>query len=77
MGTITEELFSRRLGHTVRAGDTVIADVDVAMAHDVTGPLAIEAFRSLDLPCGTRTESSSTSTMSCRPTRSRQPNCIA
>jgi 3-isopropylmalate dehydratase large subunit len=50
MGTITEELFSRRLGHGVHAGDTVIADVDVAMAHDVTGPLAIEAYRSLDLP---------------------------
>ena len=50
MGTITEELFSRRLGHGVHAGDTVIAEVDVAMAHDVTGPLAIEAFRSLDLP---------------------------
>jgi 3-isopropylmalate dehydratase large subunit len=50
MGTITEELFSRRLGHAVRAGDTVIAEVDVAMAHDVTGPLAIEAFRSLGLP---------------------------
>jgi 3-isopropylmalate dehydratase large subunit len=50
MGTITEELFSRRLGRTVHAGDTVIAAVDVAMAHDVTGPLAIEAFRTLDLP---------------------------
>ena len=50
MGTITEELFRRRLGHAVHAGDTVIAEVDVAMAHDVTGPLAIEAFRSLDLP---------------------------
>src|SRR6202043_1859112 len=50
MGTITEELFSRRLGRPVHAGDTVIAEVDVAMAHDVTGPLAIEAFRSLDLP---------------------------
>ena len=50
MGTITEELFSRRLGRPVHAGDTVIAEVDVAMAHDVTGPLAIDAFRSLDLP---------------------------
>jgi 3-isopropylmalate dehydratase large subunit len=50
MGTITEELFSRRLGRAVHAGDTVIAAVDVALAHDVTGPLAIEAFRTLDLP---------------------------
>ena len=50
MGTLTEEIFSRRLGRRVQAGDTVIADVDCAMAHDVTGPLAIEAFRSLSLP---------------------------
>ena len=63
MGTLTEELFSRRLGRAVRAGDTVIADVDVAVAHDVTGPLAIEAFRSLRAaPLGRRTGSSSTST---------------
>ncbi|HEY8674064.1 MAG TPA: 3-isopropylmalate dehydratase large subunit [Candidatus Dormibacteraeota bacterium] len=50
MGTLTEEIFSRRLGRTVHAGDTVIAGVDVAMAHDVTGPLAIEAFRQLGSP---------------------------
>jgi 3-isopropylmalate dehydratase large subunit len=50
MGTLTEEIFSRRLGHTVHAGDTVVAGVDVAMAHDVTGPLAIEAFRQLGSP---------------------------
>jgi 3-isopropylmalate/(R)-2-methylmalate dehydratase large subunit len=50
MGTLTEELFSRRLGRTVHARDTVVAEVDVAMAHDVTGPLAIEAFRQLGSP---------------------------
>jgi 3-isopropylmalate dehydratase large subunit len=50
MGTLTEEIFSRRLGHSVHAGETVIAGVDVAMAHDVTGPLAIEAFRQLGSP---------------------------
>ncbi len=50
MGTLTEEIFSRRLGHAVHAGDTVVADVDVALAHDVTGPLAIEAFRQLKSP---------------------------
>jgi 3-isopropylmalate/(R)-2-methylmalate dehydratase large subunit len=50
MGTLTEEIFSRRLGHAVHAGDTVIAGVDVAMAHDVTGPLAIQAFRQLGSP---------------------------
>ena len=50
MGTLTEEIFSRRLGRTVHAGDTVVSPVDYAMAHDVTGPLAIEAFRSLNVP---------------------------
>ena len=50
MGTLTEEIFSRRLGRAVFAGDTVVAEVDVAMAHDVTGPLAIEAFRELQSP---------------------------
>jgi len=50
MGTLTEEIFSRRLGRRVQAGDVVVAAVDYAMAHDVTGPLAIEAFRTLNAP---------------------------
>jgi len=50
MGTLTEEIFSRRLGRTVQAGEIVVAPVDYAMAHDVTGPLAIEAFRQLERP---------------------------
>ena len=47
MGTLTEEIFSRRLGRQVRAGETVVTGVDYAMAHDVTGPLAIEAFKKM------------------------------
>ena len=50
MGTLTEEIFSRRLGRIVQAGEIVVAPVDYAMAHDVTGPLAIEAFRRLQMP---------------------------
>jgi 3-isopropylmalate/(R)-2-methylmalate dehydratase large subunit len=50
MGTLTEEIFSRRLGRKVQAGEVVVSPVDYAMAHDVTGPLAIEAFRSLNVP---------------------------
>ncbi|HEY8677463.1 MAG TPA: 3-isopropylmalate dehydratase large subunit [Candidatus Dormibacteraeota bacterium] len=50
MGTLTEEIFSRRLGRRVRAGDTVVAPVDYVMGHDVTTPLAIEAFREMDMP---------------------------
>src|SRR5207302_6777772 len=50
MGTLTEEIFSRRLGRRVRAGDTIVAPVDYAMSHDVTTPLAIEAFRKMEMP---------------------------
>jgi len=50
MGTLTEQIFSRRLGWDVHAGEIVVAPVDYAMAHDVTGPLAIEAFRQLQVP---------------------------
>jgi 3-isopropylmalate/(R)-2-methylmalate dehydratase large subunit/methanogen homoaconitase large subunit len=50
MGTLTEEIFSRRLGRAVHAGETVVAPVDYAMAHDVTTPLAIEAFRKMEMP---------------------------
>jgi 3-isopropylmalate/(R)-2-methylmalate dehydratase large subunit/methanogen homoaconitase large subunit len=50
MGTLTEEIFSRRLERRVSAGEIVVAPVDYAMAHDVTGPLAIEAFRKLEVP---------------------------
>jgi len=44
MGTLVEEILSRRVGRPVHAGDTVIAEVDAWMAHDVTGPLAIDAL---------------------------------
>jgi len=50
MGTLAEEIMTRRLGRRVRAGDTVVAEVDAVMAHDVTGPLAIDAFRRLEMP---------------------------
>src|SRR5438132_646530 len=50
MGTLTEEIFSRRLGRRVRAGDTIVAPVDYAMSHDVTTPLAIKAFRKMEMP---------------------------
>src|SRR5438046_10502017 len=50
IGTLTEEIFSRRMERPVHAGEIVVAPVDYAMAHDVTGPLAIEAFRKLEVP---------------------------
>ena len=47
MGTLTEEIFSYKLGRTVEEGETVIVDVDHVMSHDTTTPLAIQAFRKL------------------------------
>lgn len=48
MGTLTEEIFSRKVGRSVRAGEIVVAPVDYAMSHDNTTPLAIESFRKMD-----------------------------
>ena len=42
--TIVEKIFSGRCGSTIRAGDVVMAPVDGAMIHDITGPLAIRKF---------------------------------
>ena len=50
MGTLVEEIISNRLGRQVSAGDTVVAPVDCALAHDVTAPLAIEAFERMEMP---------------------------
>jgi 3-isopropylmalate dehydratase large subunit len=50
MGTLVEEIVSNRLGRQVVAGDTVVAPVDCAFAHDVTAPLAIEAFERMGMP---------------------------
>ena len=47
MGTLTEEIFSYKLGRTVEEGETVVVDVDHVMSHDTTTPLAIQAFRKL------------------------------
>ena len=47
MGTLTEEIFSNKLGRTVEQDETVVVDVDRVMSHDTTTPLAIQAFRKL------------------------------
>jgi len=73
--TITEKIFSRASGRPVRAGDFVMASVDRAMTHDITGPLAVEGFYEImrderKKTCGTPIRSSSYSTTRSRPTRS-------
>lgn len=50
MGTLVEEIFSRRLGRQVIAGEIVLLDVDYIMSHDNTTPLAIKAFREIGKP---------------------------
>ncbi len=47
MGTLSEEIFSHKLGRRVEQGETVVVDVDRVMSHDTTTPLAIQAFRKL------------------------------
>jgi 3-isopropylmalate/(R)-2-methylmalate dehydratase large subunit len=43
---ITEKILAKASGKTsVRPGEIVDADVDMVMVHDLTGPLAVEAFK--------------------------------
>ncbi|TGC09035.1 3-isopropylmalate dehydratase large subunit [Methanolobus halotolerans] len=42
--TISEKIFSKASGKAVKAGEFVMADIDRAMTHDITGPLAVEGF---------------------------------
>jgi len=50
MGTLIEEIFSRKSGRTVQAGEILLLDVDYIMSHDNTTPLAIKAFREIGKP---------------------------
>ena len=45
--TIVEKIFWARCGKPVSSGDVVMAPIDRAMIHDITGPLAIEKFREM------------------------------
>jgi 3-isopropylmalate/(R)-2-methylmalate dehydratase large subunit len=42
--TLSEKIFSRAAGKEAHAGDFVMADIDCAMIHDITGPLAVKGF---------------------------------
>ena len=50
MGTLVEEIFSRKTGREVHAGEIVMVEVDYIMSHDNTTPLAIKAFREIGKP---------------------------
>ncbi len=42
--TISEKIFSKASAKDVRAGEFVMANIDRAMTHDITGPLAVNGF---------------------------------
>jgi len=46
--TIAEKIISSHCGRTVYAGETVVAAIDLAMATDGSGPLAIELFQQIN-----------------------------
>lgn len=50
MGTLIEEIFSRKAGRQVHAGEILLLDVDYIMSHDNTTPLAIKAFQAIGKP---------------------------
>lgn len=46
--TLVEKIFSSRCGKEIEAGDVVMAAVDRAMIHDITGPLAVQKFHEMN-----------------------------
>ena len=42
--TLAEKIFSKHCGKTVHAGDFILADLDLVMAHDTTCAWALEPF---------------------------------
>ena len=48
--TLAEKIISEHAGHDVKAGELVIADVDVTAVQDGTGPLTVQEFKKLRLP---------------------------
>ena len=45
--TLSEKIFSRAANKTARAGEFVMAEIDRAMIHDITGPLAVKGFHEI------------------------------
>jgi 3-isopropylmalate/(R)-2-methylmalate dehydratase large subunit len=45
--TLAERIVAQRIGREVEAGEFVIAPVDLLLAHEGTGPLALEQFEAL------------------------------
>jgi 3-isopropylmalate/(R)-2-methylmalate dehydratase large subunit len=49
--TIAEKILAKASGKKeVEAGEIVMANIDVAMTHDLTGPLSVESFEKIGVP---------------------------
>jgi 3-isopropylmalate/(R)-2-methylmalate dehydratase large subunit len=49
--TMAEKILAKASGKKeVEAGEIVMANIDVAMTHDLTGPLSVEAFEKIGVP---------------------------
>ena len=46
--TLVEKIISQRIGAPARPGEVVVVPVDVLLAHEGTGPLAVEQFNALE-----------------------------
>ena len=50
MPTMSEKILGKATKKSkVEAGDIVISDIDIAMIHDLTGPLSIESFKKIGI----------------------------
>ncbi|MEE3490783.1 MAG: aconitase family protein, partial [Methanobrevibacter sp.] len=48
MPTMSEKILARASGKdSVEAGDIIIANIDIAMTHDLTGPLSVQSFEKI------------------------------
>ncbi|WP_088336400.1 homoaconitase large subunit [Methanopyrus sp. KOL6] len=45
--TMAEKILSRASGEDAEAGDIVVANIDVAMVHDITGPITVQRFKEM------------------------------
>ena len=49
--TMAEKILAKASGkNIIEAGEIVMANIDVAMTHDLTGPLSVESFEKIGLP---------------------------
>lgn len=49
--TMAEKILAKSVGvKEVEAGEIVMANIDVAMTHDLTGPLSVESFEKIGTP---------------------------